>query len=103
MKGVDPELPPAKGAGKGTAVSIVLSSLMQTITASMKKYLKHGKKITFRRADKNDSNTSCFNSSGLGMLSFGGLKVPIFRTRFSILVHRAYDVGNCFLEASFPN
>ena len=37
------------------------------------------------------------------LFCFGGLKVPIFRMRFSILVHRAYDVGNYFLEASFPN
>jgi hypothetical protein len=31
VKGVAPELPPAKGAGRGTAVSMVLSSLIQTI------------------------------------------------------------------------
>ena len=29
MKGVDPELPPAKGAGRGTALSMVPSSLHQ--------------------------------------------------------------------------
>ena len=28
VKGVDPELPPAKGAGRGTAVSMVPSSLV---------------------------------------------------------------------------
>ena len=35
MKGVAPELPPAKGAGRGTAVSMVPSSLLDLLKSEV--------------------------------------------------------------------